>query len=304
MPAQPTDAILRALFETSADLPLGFELFPPKTEEARSELHETAAHLARARPEEISVTMGAGGATRRTTHRTAVEIAEITGVPVMAHLTAHGLTREEIAATADGLWGDGITRILALRGDAPRDARSEIPESYAHATGLVAALRRRHDFEITVAAYPEKHPEAASLDADIEHLKQKLDAGASRAICQFVLNPERYGRFLEDCTRHGITAPIVPGVMPLEGWNRVRRFAAANGAGVPDWLDRLLGGLDGEPGLSRLTAMAATVEQLRRLIGYGAPAIHIYAMNRWELPLALAHMLGRPVTDAMTMPLD
>jgi methylenetetrahydrofolate reductase (NADPH) len=237
--------------------------------------------------------MGAGGSARAGTHETAVEIKHLTGRSVTAHLTALGLSRSGIDSAADAFWRDGITRILALRGDRPGDGSGPLPQGYAHAAGLVAALRARHDFEIVVAAYPEKHPEAASLDTDIEHLKEKLDAGATTAICQFALNPEAYGRFLEACSRHGVTAPIVPGLMPLENWPRIRRFARQTGATIPDWLGRLFEGVDETPELARLTAMAATLEQLRRLIAYGAPAVHIYTLNHWELPLALAHMLGR-----------
>jgi len=294
--AQPTDALLRSLFETSADLPIGFELFPPKSPTGREALMQTVDRLAAVSPEHFSVTMGAGGSSRTGTLETAVTVQRRTGVPVLAHLTALGLDRETIAETADGFWAGGITRVLALRGDVPVGQDPEtLPESYDHAADLVGALRARHDFDITVAAYPEKHPEAPSLEADIDHLQEKLDAGASRAMCQFVLNPESYGRFLDACGGRGITAPIVPGVMPLDGWHKIRRFAVSNGTSVPAWLDRLFEHMDANPGLAHLTAMAATLEQMRRLVAYGAPALHVYALNRWEMPLALAHMLGRPV---------
>ena len=299
MTTQPTDALLKALFEESAQIPLGFEMFPPKTPLGRADLLDAATRLAAIGPQSFSVTMGAGGTARRGTHETALDIKQATSVPVTAHLTALGLDRETIAATAEGFWQDGITRILALRGDAPKDADpAEIPHSYDHASGLVRALREMHDFEIAVAAYPEKHPEAASLDSDIEHLKQKLDAGASEAICQFVLNPEAYGRFLDACAAHGVTAPIVPGVMPLDNWPRIRRFAVSTGASVPPWLDRLFEGTGSSRELMHLTAMAATLEQVRRLVAYGAPALHVYTLNRWEIPLAIARMLGRTIGSA------
>jgi len=293
MTAQPTDALLRALHDDCARLPISFEMFPPKTPAARADLLGTAGRLAGVCPAGFSVTMGAGGTARTGTLETALDIAQATGTPVTAHLTALGLSRETIADTAERFWQSGITRLLALRGDAPEDIPPEdLPESYEHAAGLVRALRDMHEFDIAVAAYPEKHPEAASLDSDIEHLKQKLDAGAGSAICQFVLNPEAYGRFLDACGAHGVTAPIIPGVMPLEPWPRIRRFAVAAGASVPDWLDRLFEGAGADPALARLTAMAVTLEQVRRLVAYGAPALHVYTLNRWEIPLALAHMLG------------
>jgi methylenetetrahydrofolate reductase (NADPH) len=293
MTGQPTDALLRGLFEAAPALPLTFELFPPKTQARRAELLETVVRLSTVEPAGFSVTMGAAGSTRAGTHATAREVMRVTETPVRAHITALGLGRDEIAETADALWADGITRVLALRGDPPRDRPLKGPPSYAHASDLVAALAARHDFDIAVAAYPEKHPEAASLEADIGHLKEKLDAGASKAICQFVLKPEAYGAFLEQCGRHGITAPIVPGVMPVTRWSRIRRFAEQNGTEVPGWIERLMGEAQETPELARLASLAITFEHMRRLIAYGAPALHVYTLNRWELPLALAHLMGR-----------
>jgi methylenetetrahydrofolate reductase (NADPH) len=305
MPSQTTDALLRDLFETAGALPLSFEMFPPRSAQGREALMETVGRLADAATDGFSVTMGAGGSTRGGTHEAAVAIREATGRPVTAHLTALGLTREAALETAERLWADGVTRILALRGDRPRDSEGPPPPGFAHAADLVAALRARHDFAIAVAAYPEKHPEAGSLDEDIEHLKEKLDAGAGRAICQFVLNPEAYGRFLDACARHGVDAPITPGLMPLENWSRIRGFARQNGAGVPDWLDRLMAQAEAEPEIESLVALAATLEQARRLIAYGAPALHVYALNRWRLPLALARLLGhQPGTDALPFSLE
>ncbi|PWJ14986.1 methylenetetrahydrofolate reductase [Jannaschia seohaensis] len=290
---EPTDALLQRLFVSQGAVPLGFELFPPRSAELREALWTTVDRLSPVAEAGFSVTMGAGGSTRAGTHDTAVEVARRSGRPVTAHLTALGLSKDEALGAADALWGAGITRILALRGDRPRHAPEPLPAGFDHASDLVAALAARHDFEITVAAYPEKHPEAETLDGDIEHLKEKLDAGAKAAICQFVLDPAAYGRFLETCGRHGIDAPIVPGVMPLEGWTRVRSFAVANGTGVPDWLDRLFAKGEETPELMPYLSAVATVEHARRLIAYGAPWLHVYAMNRWPLPLALARLLGR-----------
>lgn len=289
---QPTDALLRHLFEEARDVPLSFELFPPRTTDARDKLHDTVDHLAPAATAGFSVTMGAGGTTRTGTHETCVDVKRRTGRPVTAHLTALGLSKEQVLTTADDLWAAGITRILALRGDRPRAAAGPLPPTFPHAAEMVAALRDQHDFEIAVAAYPEKHPEAPSLDEDIDHLKEKLDAGATMAVCQFVLNPEAYGRFLDRCAQHGIDAPIVPGVMPLDHWTRLRGFALANEATVPGWLDRLFAQEEEMPELTSYLAAAATLEQARRLIAYGAPSLHIYCMNRWPLPLAIARLLG------------
>ncbi|EPX76588.1 methylenetetrahydrofolate reductase [Salipiger mucosus] len=289
---EPTDALLRRLVESRGAVPLGFELFPPRSAERREALRETVERLAPVAGKGFSVTMGAGGTTRTGTHDTAVEVARIAGRPVTAHLTALGLSREDALAAAEGFWEAGITRILALRGDRPRAVQGPLPPGFAHAADLVAALRDCHPFEISVAAYPEKHPEADTLEADIDHLKAKLDAGATSAVCQFVLDPEAYGRFLETCARHGIDAPIVPGLMPLEGWSRLRGFARENGAHVPDWLNHLFSQAEQAPETMPYLSAVATVEQARRLVGYGAPALHVYAMNRWPLALALARLLG------------
>lgn len=290
--SQPREALLRTLFERGAALPLSFEMFPPKSEAGCARLAETVERLAGAATAGFSVTMGAGGSTRTGTLETAVEIARTTGRPVTAHLTALGLTRVEALETADAFHRGGVTSILALRGDAPSDVADPPPAGFEHASDLVAALAARHDFRISVAAYPEKHPEAASLDADIDHLKAKLDAGAVQAVCQFVLNPERYGRFLDACARHGIDAPIVPGVMPLDDWQRVRAFAKTNGATIPTWLDRLFAEAGETPEIAPLLGATAAVEHARRLVAYGAPALHVYALNRWAQPLTLARMMG------------
>jgi len=289
---QPTDALLRRLVVSEGAVPLSFELFPPRSQRRRAGLEETVDRLAPVADDGFSVTMGAGGTTRTGTHDTAVEVARRTGRPVTAHLTALGLSRGEALETADALKEAGIRSILALRGDRPRAVQGPLPPGFAHAADLVAALRARGDFEIAVAAYPEKHPEAATKGEDITHLKEKLDAGASTAYCQFVLDPAAYGRFLEECARQGIDAPIVPGLMPLDGWTRLRGFARANGAAVPDWLERLFRQGEEAPDTMPALAAAATLEQARRLVAYGAPALHVYSMNRWPLPLALARLLG------------
>lgn len=289
---QPTDALLQRLFEAGGTVPLSFEVFPPRTEERRLALQETVDRLAPVADDGFSVTMGAGGTTRTGTHDTAVEVARLSGRAVTAHVTALGLTETQVLDVAEGLWAAGITRILALRGDRPRAAAGPMPPGFDHAADLVAALTARHPFEISVAAYPEKHPEADTLSEDIDHLREKLDAGASRAYCQFVLDPAAYGRFLDACAPHGIDAPIIPGLMPLDGWTRLRSFALANGARIPDWLERLFAQGEESPELMPYLAATATMEQARRLIAYGAPALHVYCMNRWPLPLALAQMLG------------
>ncbi|WP_162798540.1 methylenetetrahydrofolate reductase [Sulfitobacter sp. SK012] len=288
---QPPAALLKRLFQSGGKVPLSFEFFPPQTASRRDHLYEVTDRLAPVAAEGFSVTMGAGGATRTGTHETAVAITERCARPVTAHLTTLGMSKTEALSCADGLWSSGVDRILALRGDQPKDM-TETPSGFEHACDLVKALSRQHPFEIAVAAYPEKHPDAADLDTDIDHLKEKIDAGASRAYCQFVLDPAAYGRFLEKCDRHGIHAPIVPGLMPLDDWKRMRSFAVANGTSVPAWLDQLFTIGETTPEIMPNLALAAMVEQARRLIAYGAPALHVYTMNRWPLSLTLARLLG------------
>ncbi|SDG31258.1 5,10-methylenetetrahydrofolate reductase (NAD(P)) [Limimonas halophila] len=298
MAALTTEPVLAEMFRTGAKLPVSFEVFPPKSENARASLHYTATRLADADPGFFSVTSSPDGSSRERTLAVARELAACTETPVKIHFTASGHTREQIDAHADRMWADGIRHVLALRGDRPADAdRRGIPQAYEHADGLVAALKARHDFDVSVAAYPEKHPEAPSLDADIEHLKAKFDAGADRAICQFVFDAESYGRFRERAERHGIDKPLVPGVIVPTNWRRIRRFAVKAGASVPDWLDELFDGVEDEPEIAQLTAMATVQQQVRRLIAYGAPAIHFYTMNTWQIPLAAGHLMGRHVGD-------
>jgi len=292
--AQPQDALLRALHETHGHVPLSFEVFPPKGPDGQAALNDTADRLAPIASHGFSVTMSRGGVTRARTVDTATAIAARTGRPVMAHLVSLGLSRDEALETADTLWQRGVRRILALRGDRPEGGPGALPPGFAHASGLVASLRARHDFEIAVAAHPETHPEAATPEADIDHLRQKLDAGATAAYCQFVLDPAAYGRFVEACARRGIDAPLIPGLMPLETWPRLKRFARMNGTRVPGWLDRLFARAEATPEIAPYLAAAATVEQARRLIAYGAPELHIYTMNRWPLASALAGLLGHP----------
>ncbi len=288
---QPAEALLKRLFQSGGKVPLSFEFFPPKTALAREQLLEAADRLAPIAGDGFSVTMGAGGATRSGTHETAVAIAEQCNRPVTAHITALGMSKAEALSCADDLWSSGVKRILALRGDRPKNM-TKIPSGFDHASDLVRAISRRHTFEIAVAAYPEKHPDASDLDTDIDYLKEKIDAGASRAYFQLVLDPAAYGRFLEKCDRHGIHAPIVPGIMPLDDWKRMRSFAVASGSSVPGWLDQLFTIGETTPEIMPNLAVAAMVEQARRLIAYGAPALHIYTMNRWPLPLTLGRLLG------------
>lgn len=289
---QPEDALLRRLFDSAGEVPLSFELFPPRGTQDMHTFFETVDRLAPVAVGGFSVTMAAGGATRAATHEIAVEVTRRSNRATTAHLVALGLSKKQALETADAFWTSGITRILALRGDRPKRPNAPVPSGFEHATELVAALASRHPFEVAVAAHPEKHPEAVSPDADIDYLKRKVDSGASRAYCQFVLDPEVYGRFLDACGKRGVDIPIVPGLMPLDDWPRMRRFAVANGATIPAWLDQLFDEGERTPALMPHLATALAVEHARRLIAYGAPELHVYTMNRWPLPLLIARLLG------------
>ncbi|RFP90249.1 5,10-methylenetetrahydrofolate reductase [Rhodobacteraceae bacterium 63075] len=289
---QPKEALLRSLYEMQKRIPLSFEVFPPKNAEGHAKLFETIDRLAPSADDGFSVTMSAGGARRDDTVRIAAEIGQRTGRPVMAHLISKGLSHEAALNTADDLWERGIRHILALRGDRPKAETGTLPAGFDHASGLVAALRDRHDFEIAVAAHPEKHPEAETLDQDMDHLKHKLDAGAGRAFCQFVLDPAAYGEFVEACGRRGIDSPLIPGLMPMENWPRLKRFARMNGASVPAWLNELFARAESSPELEPYLAASMTIEHARQLIAYGAPSLHVYTMNRWPLSLAMTAILG------------
>lgn len=288
---QPTDALLKRLFRSEGRVSLSLEVFPPRTDAQRALLDDVVDRLAPVAVDGFSVTMGAGGATRKGTHETALAIAKRCGRPVRAHLTTLGMCKEETLSFSDRLWSSGINRILALKGDRPKDM-VDVPPGFGHANNLVKALANQHPFEIAVAAYPEKHPEADDLDSDISRLREKIDAGATMAYCQFVLEPSAYGRFLEKCAQNGINVPIVPGLMPLDNWKRTRSFAVANGTSIPEWLDRLFALGAQTPKIMPNLAVAVMIEQARRLIAYGAPALHVYTMNRWLLPLTLARLLG------------
>ncbi len=272
-------------------LPLSFEMFPPASDAGRAALFETIDRLADVASAGFSVTMGAGGSSHAGTHQTVKDIAQRSGRPVTAHLIAMGHSRQDALEAAEALWREGVTDILALRGDPPRSGEINA-DSFGHASELVAALKQRRDFTISVAAYPETHPEAATLEVDIDHLKEKIDAGASKAICQFVLDPEAYARFLDACGRRDVSAPIVPGLMPIYNWERVKRFAEANGTMVPEHLEALFARSDLSREDQQSLATDVLIEHARRLMAYGAPALHVYALNRWQMPLDLARAIG------------
>ncbi len=281
---------------------LSFEFFPPKTEALETQLWGCIRRLEPLRPRFVSVTYGAGGSTRARTHATVARIIQETALIPAAHLTCVGASRAEVDEVARQYWEAGVRHIVALRGDPPPNSVYEPhPQGYCYAEDLVAGLRRVAEFEISVAAYPETHPQAQSPDADLDNLKRKLDAGATRAITNFFFDTSVFLRFLDRCLAAGITAPIVPGVMPVTNLAGLRRMAALSGIEIPDWLVRMFEGTDQDPEIRRMVAAIVTAEQVRLLQANGVDEFHFYTLNRPELTYAIAHILGvRPVPTTPT----
>ncbi len=272
---------------------LSFEFFPPRTEALETQLWACIRRLAPLRPRFVSVTYGASGSTQARTHDTVTRILAETALTPAAHLTCVGASRAEVDAVARRYWDAGVRHIVALRGDAPPGAAyAPHPEGYAFAADLVAGLRAIAPFEISVAAYPETHPAAASPDADLDNLKRKLDAGASRAITQYFFDTEVYLRFLDRAHAAGITAPIVPGIMPVSNFVQAAKFSAACGTSVPSWLARLFEGTEEDPEIRRMVAAVVAAEQVRLLQANGVDEFHFYTLNRPDLTYAIAHILG------------
>ena len=272
---------------------LSFEFFPPKTEALEQQLWSCIRRLEPLAPRFVSVTYGAGGGTRARTHATVTRILTETALVPAAHLTCVGASRAEVDEVARQYWEAGVRHIVALRGDPPPGtAYSPHPDGYPFAVDLVAGLRRVADFEISVAAYPEMHPQAMSRVSDLDNLKRKLDAGATRAITNFFFDSSVYLRFLDLCLAAGITAPIVPGIMPVTNLAGLRRMAALSGVTVPDWLGHLFEGLDEDPETRRMVAAMVTAEQVRLLQANGVDEFHFYTLNRSDLAYSIAHILG------------
>ncbi len=278
---------------------VSFEFFPPKTDEMEAALWRAIRRLEPLAPRFVSVTYGAGGSTRERTHATVTRIRRETRLEPAAHLTCVQATRGEVDEVARRYWDAGIRHIVALRGDVPDGAGpyAPHPDGYAFAAELVAGLKRIADFEISVAAYPQTHPEAESAERDLDNLKRKLDAGANRAITQYFFGAEPYFRFRDRAAAAGITVPIVPGILPVTNFAQVRRFSALCGAEVPGWLEALFAGLDDDPDTRKLVAATVAAEQVRLLQAHGVSEFHFYTLNRADLTYAISHILGlRPRT--------
>ena len=279
---------------------VSFEFFPPRTEEMEQRLWRSILRLVPLAPRFVSVTYGAGGSTRHRTHSTVHRILRETTLTPAAHLTCVGASREEVDEVAKGYHDAGVRHIVALRGDPPEgDAcYTPHPDGYAHAADLVAGLRRIADFDISVAAYPETHPEAPSPRFDLDNLKRKLDAGAARAMTQFFFDTELFLGFRDRVRRAGIDAPLIPGILPVTNYAQVARFAHACGTSVPPWLTRLFEALEDDPEARKLVAAMVAGEQCRILASEGVSDFHFYTLNRADLTFAICHMLGLRATAA------
>jgi methylenetetrahydrofolate reductase (NADPH) len=278
---------------------VSFEFFPPNSAEMEKTLWESIERLAPLAPDFVSVTYGAGGSTRERTHATVKRILAETTLTPAAHLTCVAATRDDIDQIVRNYRDAGVRHIVALRGDPAGGAGTRYaphPGGYANAADLVAGIKRIGDFEISVSAYPEKHPDSATVDADIDMLKAKVDAGAGRAITQFFFENDLYFRYLDRVRARGIDIPIVPGILPVQNFKAATNFAARAGASVPAWLAERFHGLDHDAATRKLIAAAVAAEQVLDLVDRGVTNFHFYTMNRADLVYAICHLLGlRPV---------
>lgn len=274
---------------------VSFEFFPPKTPEMEQSLWRAVERLAPLEPSFVSVTYGAGGSTRERTHATLERMIRETALRPAAHLTCVGASRAEVDEVVRKYRDVGVRHIVALRGDPPAGAGAAYtphPEGYPTSTALIEGIRRIGDFEISVSAYPEKHPESPSIDADIDVLKAKIDAGATRAITQFFFDNDVFLRYVERVRAKGIAIPIVPGIVPVQNFRQTAAFAAKTGASVPTWLAERFDGLDDDIDTRRLVAAAVAAEQVFELTERGVRDFHFYTMNKADLVFMICHLLG------------
>ncbi|MBZ0163091.1 MAG: methylenetetrahydrofolate reductase [NAD(P)H] [Notoacmeibacter sp.] len=280
---------------TGKPVTVSFEFFPPKNEEMEERLQETVKRLAPLGPRFVSVTYGAGGTTRERSLSAVRRIISEASLPVAAHLTCVDATREEVDGVVDEFASQGVKHFVALRGD-PADgvgARfTPHPGGYVNGADLVAGIRARGDFQVSVSAYPEKHPESPDFATDIEMLKRKVDNGATRAITQFFFDNDLYERYVERVRRAGIYVPIVPGVLPIHSFRQVANFAGRAGSHVPQWLADRFEGLDDDPQTHQLVAAAVAAEQVLDLMDRGVDDFHFYTMNKPDLAFAVCHLIG------------
>ena len=290
--AHPGELAIAAPLPSNVDV--SFELFPPNSPAGEQGFWACLARLATLNPGFVSITYGAGGSTGGRSLHTVTRIRHNTDLEPAAHLTCVGADRSRVDLVARTFWEHGIRHIVALRGDPPRGVSSYTPHpgGYAYAADLIAGLKKTADFRISVAAYPEIHPEALSAAADIDNLKRKVDAGADQAITQYFFDVDIYLRYLERVRAAGIAIPIIPGILPVTNFKQVAKFSAMCGTSVPTWLADLFDGLETDVETRRLVAASVAAEQCRILNAEGVDRFHFYTMNRAELTVAICHMLG------------
>ena len=277
------------------DIDVSFEFFPPKTEAMEDTLWRSIRRLEPLRPKYVSVTYGAGGSTRERTHATLARILRETTLKPAAHLTCVSATKGELDDLVREYWDLGVRQIVALRGDPPGgvgERYEPTPGGYINAADLCAGIKKIAPFEVSVACYPEKHPESPSVEADLDMLKAKVDAGASAAITQFFFDNEVFFRYLDRVRAAGITIPIVPGLIPIHNFKQASGFAIKSGASVPDWLGHRFEGLDNDQDTRNLVAAAVAAEQVMGLVDQGISEFHFYTLNRADLVYAICHLLG------------
>lgn len=270
---------------------VSFEFFPPKTDNMEAGLWSCVESLKGLNPEFVSVTYGAGGSTRKRTHSIVNSLHKQYNIPTAAHLTCIGASEKDIENIANDYWNAGIKHIVALRGDLP-DGYDHSNDTYPYACDLVAALKKVADFEISVAGYPEKHPECSSFKQDIENLKHKVNCGADKIITQFFMNPEDFLRWRDEVYKSGITVPIIPGILPINHFGRAASFAKRCGSSIPDWMHDLFKGLDSQPTMRDRVAVTFAYEQCRILQENGVEQFHFYTLNRPELVKTVCHLIG------------
>lgn len=276
------------------ELNVSFEFFPPKTDEMENKLWDAVSTLRNLKPNFVSVTYGAGGSTRERTHHTIKRIIDETDLKPASHLTCIAASKEEINEILRNYWEMGVRHIVALRGDMPASSPNYQlhPDGYKYANELVAGIKKIADFEISVAGYPELHPESKSVAEDIDNLKRKVDAGATRIITQFFFDTDVYFSFVDRCRKAGISVPIVPGILPVSNVKQTKHFAKMCGAKIPKWMDEIFAGLDEKQDTRQLIAGVVAVELCRILHDAGVNDFHFYTLNRAELTTAICHVLG------------
>lgn len=285
------------------DINVSFEFFPPHNDQAEQKLIEVLDRLAPLQPSFVSVTYGAQGSTRERTIRTVKHIVERTDLEVAAHLTAVGATRSEVDAVIRDFYKMGVRRFVALRGDAPEGAAAPFishDDGYQNGAELVAGLKAFGDFDVTVSAYPEKHPDSPDMATDIDWLKRKVDNGATRAITQFFFDNDSFERYVERVRSAGIYIPIVPGILPVHNFAKVSNFAARCQTHIPAWLADRFDGLENDPQTHAFVAAAVAAEQVTDLIERGVQDFHFYTMNRAELVFAICHLIGIRPQDELS----